>query len=521
MRRAWLAGVGLGFAVTLPAFWGRDLVGSAGAEVYGHAWVVGFVAEQWPRLPDTTTRLDPDRAVPWVVMDPVVTWTIAGMSKLLGLVAAWDLAACVAVAAAFVGGAFLARRTGGSSMVGGAVTALGPALGAALASGLSEDWGVGLVAAALGGVAALAGRREAVITGVALGLCAWLGLYLALGAAIGAVVLGLARVIETRRWQEMALAAVLALGVASPSALRHGARLGGEHHRFGAPQLGIEPNWAYNPRRGDDVASFVTPWPWRPVDPERPELPPLIRLHPAYLGLIPLGLAALGGRRREWALVGISAALAVGPTIAVAGRPIVANPIVGVASMLPVGHLVNHWGRLLLPGQLAVAVMAARGARRLRESRKIRPDFLATCVAVEAVLLSPTPWPALCADAEIPEIYRSLDALPPGGLIVAPSAGPGVPFQRGLYRSLAQHRPVAIDPDRPGYAWIDATPLADALRGLHRKDAADPDLRRSLPMVRAAGATVLLVEDPYVGQVTAWMGPPTVVAAGGAAWALR
>jgi hypothetical protein len=297
MRRAWVTGIGLGFAVTLPAFWRRALVGSPGAEVYGHAWVAGFVAEKWPWLPSETTRLDPHRVMPWTVIDPLVTWTIAGLSKVLGLVLAWDLVAAAAVAIAFVGGAFLARRTGGQWLVGGAIVALGPCLGAALASGLSEDWAIGVVAGALGLVAALDGRKEAVVAGVVLGLCAWLGLYLALGAALGAAVFGAARVWETRRWKEMALAAAIALLVASPAAIRQGSRLGGAHHRFGAPQLTVEPNWAYNPRRGDDLASFVVPWPWAPTDPSRPEVPPLIRLHPAYLGWLPLGLALLGRRR--------------------------------------------------------------------------------------------------------------------------------------------------------------------------------------------------------------------------------
>jgi hypothetical protein len=512
MRRAWITGIVLGFVVTLPAFWQRGLVGSAGAEVYGHAWVAGFVAEHWPALPSATDRLDPRRDVAWTVIDPLVTWTIAGLSRIVGLVTAWDLAAWAAVATAFAGGAYLARRTGGHWLIGGAIVALGPCLGAALASGLSEDWAIGVVAAALGLVAALDGRKEAVAAGILLGLCAWLGLYLALGAAIGAIVLGAARVRETRRWREMALAAAIAAILAVPMALRQGRRITGEGHRFGAPQLSVEPNWAFNPRRGDDLASFVVPWPWAPEDPGRPGTTPLIRLHPAYLGLVPLGLAAMGRRRRDLALLAVSAGLATGPTLAAFGHPLAVNPFVWALSRVPVFDLVNHWGRLLVPGQLALAAMAARG--------RGRPDVLAGLVAADAVLLSPAPWPVSVADAEVPGIYREIGGLSPGGLVVAPAAGPGVAFQRILYRTLAQDRPVAIDPDRPGYAWADGTGLADALRGLDAADPPDPDLARSVAAIREAGGAVLLVEDPYVPKVETWLGTPDVRADGGAAWDL-
>ena len=71
-----------------------------------------------------------------------------------------------------------------------------------MASGLTEDASLGVLAAAL----ALVGRtgwRAALGAGVALGALAWLGLYLAWMAAMGAVILGLVDV--RRRWRELLL----------------------------------------------------------------------------------------------------------------------------------------------------------------------------------------------------------------------------------------------------------------------------------------------------------------------------
>ena len=53
-RRDLGAGVALAVLLAGPALWRGELIGSAAAEVYGHAWVQWWAAEQWPAWPTGT-----------------------------------------------------------------------------------------------------------------------------------------------------------------------------------------------------------------------------------------------------------------------------------------------------------------------------------------------------------------------------------------------------------------------------------------------------------------------------------
>ena len=83
---------------------------------------------------------------------------------------------------AFLGGSFLAQREEGDPWVGGLALAMAPALAGSLTSGLTEDGGVGLIAAGL----ALIGARDlrrGLLAGLLLGLAAACGLVSAWAAA--------------------------------------------------------------------------------------------------------------------------------------------------------------------------------------------------------------------------------------------------------------------------------------------------------------------------------------------------
>lgn len=497
---------------------GDVFIGSAGAEVYGHAWVVDGVAPAWPALPASTDRLLGGET-PWVVIDPAVTWVAAGLARLVGLAAAWNAVVVAAVVAAFWGGFHLGGRVGGDRLVAALTLSLGPIVAGALASGLSEDFAVGLLAFALAEVGR-EGLGRAARAGVLLGALAWAGLYLALLGAVGAIVIGLAELRGARgRWRELAVAAAVALLLAVPAAARHGERLGGIGHHHGAVALDAEPHWRVNPRRGADVASFVVPGP----DPVRDDA--LIRLHPAYLGLGVLAIAAAAGRRggRWWVLLAASAVLAVGPAVSVAGVAVATHPIVTLLARGPVGELVNHWGRLLLLGQVALAALAALGATAWRARGARLARVAPIVVAVDYAALSPAPWPLPIADAAVPEVYGATGGLARGGVVVVPSAGPGVPFQRVLYRAAATGRPVALHPNRPGYGVAEDVPLVRWFAGLpgDRRDPPDPRVDESMARLRRLGVAVILVEDPYVDAVTVLLGAPNVRADGGAAWRVR
>jgi hypothetical protein len=493
------------------------LLGSGRAEVYGHAWVQWWVAQAWPALPSSTPWLDPRSETPWRVIDPIVTWFAAGLATAAGPVAAWNTTALLAVAGAFLGGWFLAGRVGGERFTGGVTLAMAPAFAGALASGLTEDWALGLLAVALGLVASAWTPRDAVLAGLALGALAWTGLYLALMGALGAIVLGLSD--GRARPRQLAIAAAVALAVALPAAALQGDRLGGETHRSGVTVEQSEAHWRVNPHRGADLATFVTPGP-DPVEDDA-----LIRFHPAYLGVVALILAAVGpGGRRWWALLAVTLLLAPGATLRWAGEPLgVANPVVQALSGLPLVGLVNHWGRFVLLGMVALSALASRGVARLQLSRGAAAPLMATMsIVADYTLLSPVPWPLPVADASVPEIGSAIADLPEGGVVVVPSAGPGVSFQRILYEQRAHGRPVFVHPNRPGYGAAEGVPLVRWFAGLpgDRKDPPDPQVDVSLRRLEHLGAGVILVREPYVADVVALLGPPDVQKPDGAAWSV-
>jgi hypothetical protein len=326
--------------------------------------------------------------------------------------------------------------------------------------------------------------------------------------ALGAVVLALA----SRRWREIAIAAAIAIAIALPAALLQGDRLEGDSHRSGAPAERHEPHWRVNPHRGADLASFVVPGP-DPVDDDA-----LIRLHPAYVGLSVLILAGLAARRREvgpWTAIAVVAlVLAPGPQLRIAGDAVASNPVVAAASSLPLVGLVNHWGRLWLLGQVGLAALASAGAAGRR--------WVVILVAAEYGLLSPAPFPLPVASADVAAIDRSLDDLPPGAVVVVPSAGPRVAFQRLLYRQRGHERVLCAHPNRPGYGPVEDVALVRWFAGLpgERRDPPDPDVDASLRELRRRGVGVIVVDEPYVDDVVVVLGPPDVRVSEGAAWAV-
>ena len=143
-----------------------------GGEVFGHAWVQwwhGLALPDWPRGTDLARGTEA-----WPVIDPLTTALAALLGRLVGWTLAWNLVLLGGVALAFVGGAVLARRCDGDPWVGGTVLALGPIFMGSLASGLTEDAGLGLIALALALLRSPAPRRV-LAGGALLGLAAWCG----------------------------------------------------------------------------------------------------------------------------------------------------------------------------------------------------------------------------------------------------------------------------------------------------------------------------------------------------------
>jgi len=477
------------------------LLAWGGGEVYGHAWVQWWHAEALPGWPGGTELARGTRD--WPVIDPATTALAAVLGRLFGAVVAWNAVILGSVALAFWGGAVLARRCDGDPWVGGTVLALGPIFIGSLASGLTEDAALGLIALAL---ALLRDARPSRVLagGVLLGLAAWCGLVLAWFGALAAVLVCLPDLRDSARRGPVIAAAALALLLVLPVGLLQGDRLGGRGHRHGTPPEVVEPLWQVNPWRQADLASFWVPGP-APVDEGD-----LLRLHPVYLGWVALLLAVRGGRARWWVLLGAAALASTGSSLVLAGRPLgVPGPGGWVLDRLPFGELVNHHARAMLVGQIALAVLAAQGARAWRPTWG---RALAGVVALELALASPAPLPLPTTPATVEPIFHALPA-GSGGVLTVPVAGPGVHFQKPLYEQRAHGRPVPIDPNRPGTIF---RTLEEALAG----ETVDPEEVR-FELRKLGGVEILVARPGHEAVIEALLGPPTVEAGGGSAWDLR
>lgn len=506
--RRWLAPT-LALALMLLAsarlLWAPGLLGSPGAEVYGHAWVQWWhsvALPAWPLGTDLATGADP-----WPVIDPLPTAFAAAVGRLLGPVAGYNAWIMAALPLAFGGGWMLARRVGGSPWVGGITLALWPPLVGSLASGLTEDAAIGIAAMAFSALG-LPGWRAGLRTGLLLGALAWCGLVNAWFAALAAVGLGLVAALRDRRvWPALLLGAVVAAAIVAPLALMQGDRLLGVGHRSGVFEPRPETLWRLNPWRGADLLSLITPGHQDPGD-------ALIRFHPGYLGLSVLGLAVWGGWSRWWPVLLLSAALALGPMISIGGQPTgLGNPIAALAGMLPGGGLLNHYGRALLLGGVAAAALAARGAARLSGRGQVAA---AVVVGIDLALLSPLPLPLPTAPAAPPEVAAAISS---GSVLVLPAAGPGVHFQRPLFDQRAHGLPLMMSPNRPGLPpAMMRTETGRWMAGLAFPESAPPPASAQLPP--SLGSVIAM--PGYAEAVAEGLGEPALVGSdGSAAWILR
>jgi hypothetical protein len=474
-----ILGVVLACVLVGPAIVAGGLAGSPGAEVYGHAWVQWWAAEGWPAWPAGTALAD--GAASWPVIDPLPTWFLGGLARVVGATAAWNAWAFLGVVLAAVGGGAFGRAMGGSGRVGAVGVATMPIFLGSLTSGLTEDYAFGLVALAL--AALLTGRR--LLGAALLGGSAWCGLYLAWLGAWPALAIG-ARNVRDRpaRWL---LAGLLAVAIAAPAAAPFRARLAGEGHRSGTVPARVEPLWRLDPWRGADLASFVAPG---KVDVGGA----FVREHPVYLGYTTVGLAALGGFHPAWLGVLACAAVAPGEHLSWAGQPLGEdNPALSLFRLLPFAERFNHHARVMLLGQLLLVGLAARGARRAAGwAGGARAPWVGGGVAVvilaETALFSPARVPLPVAPDATPAIYALLATLPADRPVaVVGAAGPGIHPQRVFFDQRAHGRALLHSPNRP----VDG---------------------------KAKRGAILVALGPAVARVTAERGPPTVTAADGAAW---
>ena len=117
------------------------------------------------------------------------------------------------------------------------------------------------------------------------------------------------------------------------------------------------------------------------------------------------------------------AAVAADEPVFVAGEPrLSVNPAARTFAWLPFASRFNHRARLWILGELVLVTLAARGATRLRQQRRLdgwpgartRLALVATALAAEVVVASPARVPLPAMDPGSPAIYRALADLPAG-----------------------------------------------------------------------------------------------------------
>jgi len=465
------------------------LLGSPGGEVYGHAWVQWWHGQALPAWPAGTPLAEGTEN--WPVIDPIPTAIGALIGRLFSPIVGYNTWILLSVFLAAIGGAIVARWEDGDWVTGSVVLGLSPALLGSLMSGLTEDGAVGLAAIGLAGI----GRRSPLLVGLTLGLLSWCGLVLSWYAAVVSVGFGLWSIATTRQWRPIVVAGLVAVLMALPVALLQGDRLLGAGHQGGQFLAQTEPLWRLNPWRGVDVLSFLTPGFQDPGD-------AMVRMHPGYLGLVPILLAIRGGRSRWWWVLLGSMLIAVGPSLSWGGTPTgISNPFALLAHHLPLGSLLNHHGRALLVGWIALAVLAARGTMCLSPAWRHAARLL---LLADLVLLSPVGVSMPIADTTPPDVLSSVSTLSEGSVLVVPAAGPGVHFQRPLFDQRVHGRPLLLSPNHPGLpVRVRQTSAGQWLAGLGFVENTKPD-----ELVFSDEISVLVALPEVADAVEAVLGPP-------------
>lgn len=412
----------------------------------------------WVALREHTPLLIRTRLLGWpdgvelVLVDPANLPAFALGQALGGPAGGYNLVLYFGVVIQGLAGSMLARRLGGSPLVGAVVAMSAPTLLANAADGQTEGFAVGWVGVQLAlllDAIRLGGWRRALLAALALA-AAWYGgpyngifasgLDLALGIAL------LLRAPERRALaRRLASVALPALLLVSPLAFAilamRDPTLPGSLARAGLPRLVENPAiFRGGVRTGADLLD-----PWVPGFLTGGEADVS---HTAYLGALVLVGAALAVRadRRRWPwMIGALAfaLLSLGPHLYLAGLALKlgGRPLLGPAGVLtlllpPLGRL-TRWYRAGAVASLLLAPLVATWAGRGR-----RAALIGALVVADSLLLSPLAWPLHSS----PMIPRAL---------TAPLQGEGAIFE--LPRTTTGQPP-------PG-EWRDRTALAQTVHG--------------------------------------------------------
>lgn len=272
-----------------------------------------------------------------------------------------------------------------------------------------------------------AGVRLGVLTGVGVGASAYnLFFMLTIGACLalyrvstqGAPVL--TRPVVTSGAVGVAVAAVFAVPMAVLQAIHGAGATFADRLNWTAPEMALP-----------DAFADVLAW----FDPRATPIPAQVPLPTGgsfaywttctvYIGWVAIGLAVVGMVRARrlgpWAvLTGVGLLLASGPYLRVGGEDLVVDghrfglPGLAVAALFPAFVIAGiHAYRFASVVTLGMAMLVSQGARG---------GWWALVIGIEAVLLSPVPWPAPLTPIPAGPVLEDLAARPDGAVLSLPA----------------------------------------------------------------------------------------------------
>lgn len=512
----------------LPWVFASALVTSPLSEGVGHLWGWWAAIQERSPFSITTTLLNYPDGLSFQLIDPLHLLPYA-LGALLGPAAGYNAVLVWGVALGGLAGGLLAAETGADrdgQILGVAIGASVPTTLAVAVDGITEGLGVGWVGVQL---AALLALRRGPTPGrvAALAAALWAGTlsgpYNAVWIALIDVPVGLWMLRRTRA----PLVAALLAGIAAVPYLAalagRDATLPGGEARAGLGLARVVEPWRASAERGVDLLDLFVP---APLTGGYNDLP-----HTAYLGVVTLGLAAIGARRAGRAawpwLLGAAcfAALALGPYLSIGGQypQVGGRSLVGPAGLLalytPLGRL-SRWYRA---GAVAALLLVPLATRALRG----RGAWIAAAlVLLDARLLAPLPRTLPTIDAAPAPALAALQGpiaeLPP----IHPLFTRGAPADLNLLLQMSHGQPTnGTLHSLPGLATH-----ADSLRVLRRIAAdeahRDDDARAEGAWLAERGYRWLAVYRVYfrpsgLDRLSAALGAPVAQDERIVVWALR
>lgn len=473
--------------------WG-SLAGHPGNDVWNHVWGYWWVADELSRgqLPlrtdlqhfPSSSRLffiDTFGALatlplqwiggPALAMNVVVIgcfWA-AGM-------AAWALARHVR--AELFGAGDDADR---DALLAAVAYATSPHLVAQAYNGITETLFAGGLPLATLGVLRLFDRptpRRAVVAAGGMALCMlanwYYGLFALIGSVLLLVVFALARR-ERVRWaalpKAVALAALVAGAAVAPVLAGFASTLDGED-----AIVKRDPEFVWTSLVTHNITDVISSFrPGKVYSPDLKALHGEDLLIVTYLGWTLILLAGVGlARMKRWrdrapwlVWIGTFAVLMLGPYLFIDGAYItvadrrIPLPFLALFEVLPLFERISHPFRFVMGVQLGLAVLATVGLGVLpRWLRFAAPGAL----MVEALLLSPAPWPLPRSSADMPAHVAILAEDPtPGAVLDVPISVANLERAVYLYWQTGHGRPSPYALNEPLPGVLDRSHLARAL----------------------------------------------------------